>query len=155
MAVVVAMMVVMIIFQHERAEEVHEQSNDRNDDGFAEVNRLWRQQAMYGVGGDKDGNDGQDHRTGEGAQDPDFAGAEGEARVFGVATAVGIGQSGEDKRGDVGSHVPAISHQGHGMEKISGHNFHQHHSAGQSDHFAGPFFGGRGIAGKIMFVLPD
>ena len=40
------------------------------------------------------------------------------------------------------------------MEKISGHNFHEHHCGSQHDHAARAFFGGGSVAGEIMIVLP-
>ena len=111
-AVTVAM-VMMIIFQHEGTEEIHEQAHDCDNNCIAKMNGLRRDQAMNGIDGNNESDDRQHDGAGESAQDSDFTRAESEASISGVAAAVGVSGGGENEGGDVRAHVPAIGDERH------------------------------------------
>src|SRR5882762_9311362 len=101
MAVVRA--VVMVVFEEQRADDIHGQSEARHDNGFVKMNRKGMQQSVDRFARHEQRNDSQNDGAGERAQDSHFAGAETVARVFGVAPGKGVGAHSDEKRGDMRS----------------------------------------------------
>ena len=136
------------------AEQVDGQADHGNGNGFIEADRCRREKPLEGFRRHQQGHNGQNNRTAETAENPDFPGAEAVARIIGVASCVTVGKSGDAQRGGMGSHVPAVGQEGHGAVNETGKDFDGHHDDRQKDHLPGIFFTPEGCVVKAMVVPP-
>ena len=150
----VARVMMGIVFEQERADQIHRQANDRHPDGLVELDGQRVQHAMERLPGHQQGDHGEDDGAGEASQYSDFSGAEAVARVGGVAAAEGVSQGGDDKGGHVRAHVPAIGQERHGVENGAGRDFHHHHGSRDGDDDSRAPFGGGGVDREVVGVSP-
>src|ERR1700731_2989154 len=63
-----------------------------------------------------------------------------------------VGNRGDEERGDVRAHVPAVGQQRHRVRKNAGGNFDHHHHAGDGNHDMVTAFAFREVAHEIVRV---
>jgi len=152
MIVVVSVMVGLA--EDQRADQVHREAEHGNDDGLAVVDGLRRPQPLDRAEQHHAGDAEQEDGAGEAAENLDLPGAEGKARVAGVAARAGVGQRAEADGHRVRAHVPAVGQQCHRVEPPAGQDLHHHGDRGDPHHRPGAALR-RGVAGvELMMVLP-
>jgi hypothetical protein len=134
--VVVVVVVVVAIAENPDADGVDKQPHHGHEDGLVEGNRHRLKQAMQAFARHHGREQQQQQRAGESAQRVDFAGAEGQAGIMGVAPRKVVREGIDGEGGRMRGHVQAIRQQGHRAKQNSGRNFRHHHQGGQRDHDA-------------------
>ncbi|MNK26344.1 hypothetical protein D3C87_446780 [compost metagenome] len=145
-------MVIVRMPQQPRADQVHHQAQHRDRDGFGVVDGHGRPQPLQRADHHERGDAEQQQRAREAAEHLDLPGAEGKARVAGVAPRGGVGKGAQADGQRVRAHVPAVGQKRHGVEPPAGADLDHHHGGGDPHHEAGAAFGG-GIAGAEMVVV--
>ena len=94
--------------EQERADDIDDQSQHGDRDRLVEADRYRRDEARDRFVTDQHRNHQKYDGAGEAGEVAELAGAEGEARILGVAPRIAIGQRGEQERAGMGRHVQAV-----------------------------------------------
>ena len=105
---VVVVIMIMAGAQHPGAEQI-DQKPHRGDGGrLGIVDGHGLEQPRRRFVADHQGDQGQHDGAGKAREIAQLAGAEGEARVAGVAAREAVGEGGDGERPGMGRHVPAV-----------------------------------------------
>src|SRR5438309_790018 len=105
--------VMMILPQQKCADEIDGKSNKGDADRFVKMNLQRNKKSMDGFARHQKCNHRKDHRIGESTEHADFPSAETELYVRCVPPREVISDRGDEERGDVRAHVPAVGQQRH------------------------------------------
>ena len=105
---------------------------------MGKVDRHGREQAANRLIADQQRDHRQNDRATETGEIAELAGAEGEARVVGVAAREGIGERGQEQGARVGAHVQAVGDQRNRTEQPTAGDLEQHHGGAEPDDRPGP-----------------
>eukprot|EP01022_Parablepharisma_sp_SALTPOND_P021856 TRINITY_DN43714_c0_g1_i1.p6 TRINITY_DN43714_c0_g1~~TRINITY_DN43714_c0_g1_i1.p6 ORF type:complete len:319 (+),score=122.47 TRINITY_DN43714_c0_g1_i1:1736-2692(+) len=153
MVVTMAMAVIVVVAEHQGADQVDHQADHRHQDGLVKGDGHRIYQTRHRLIGHEHRDEAQQQGAGEPGQLAHLAGAETEAGVVGVAPGQPVAQGGDAQGGGVGGHVPAVGQQGHGAEDDARGHLHHHHHRGQGDDQAGAVLVARlGRAQKVVAV---
>ena len=142
--------VVMVVFQHPGAHQVHGQAQHGGGDGLVIADGQWIDHALHRFHQHGDGHAHQQQCAGVAPQHLNFPGAEGKAPILGIAGGHAVGKDGQPQGEGVGAHVPAVGHQRHGVEDPAAGDFQHHHHQRQPHHPAGASLGHRVALGEGM-----
>jgi hypothetical protein len=154
MAMVVMILVVAAMPQHQGRSQVHDEPDARHPQSRHEVDRRRGDQPHDGFDHHRDRDHAEQERAGESPQHLDLPRAESEAFVAGPAPREPIRNSRDGKRHHVGGHVPPVGQQRHGAGEETGDDLRHHRRGGDRDHQPrAPL--GAAIAGVVrVAVLP-
>ncbi len=143
MMVVVVMAVVMmavIVLKQPGTGQVHQQADDGDGDGLLIVDRAGIQQPEHRLEQHHAGHPHQQEGAGEAPQHLDLPGAEAESVVAGEVAGGAVGQHRQAERQRMGTHVPAVGQQRHGVVEPAATDLRHHHDDGQQHGPAGLLF---------------
>ena len=134
---------------------------DRDRLGEMDLHR--REQAADRLVADQQRDHRQDKRARKAGEIAEFAGAEGEARIVGVATREGVSDRGEQERAGVRAHMQSVGDQRDRAEQPPPDDLGQHHGRAENDNrpglalarlvpFAEEHMAMKGGAGVAFFV---
>jgi len=109
-------MLIVGVTQDGGADDIDDQAKGCHHHGFHIVDGLGRKDPFDGSEHHERCNPKQENRAGESSQNLDFPGAERESRIAGIAPRSSVGKGGQADRQCVGTHVPAIGEQRHGVK---------------------------------------
>ena len=127
------LMRMLALVQQPGAGEIDDQAEHGDGNRLVEADRDRRGQAHNGFIADQQRDDGQDDGAGITRQLSQLAGAEGVARIMGVAAGKPVGQRRNCQRSGMGRHVEAIGQQCHRAIDRAGNDLADHHRRGQGD----------------------
>ena len=130
---VFVIVVVMVVTQQPRAEEIDAETKDGDRNRLVEGDRHRVEQAYDTFVPNEERDHGQHNSAGEPGHVAEHAGTKGKVVVAGVAAGVGVGQRRDDQRTGVRGHVQAISEERHGAEDHAADYFGSHHDAAEAD----------------------
>jgi hypothetical protein len=102
------------------------------------MDRQRREKSVHRFPGHEKGDHGQDDRASKSAQHSNLSRAETVERIGGMPAAEIISDRGDEKRGDVRAHVPAIDQQRHRVEGDPGRDLEHHHGGRYRDDVRAP-----------------
>ncbi len=123
--------------EQERAHDIDDQSKRGDRDRLVEADRHRRNEARDRLVTDQERNHQKHDGAGEAGEVAELAGAEGEARVVGVAPRIAVGQRREQERAGMGRHVQAVGHERDRAEQQAADDFGHHHDGAKHDHRPG------------------
>jgi hypothetical protein len=138
----VVMPVVVSVAKDERTNQIDDQSENGNDHGFLVVDWLRRDDPFDGTKYHQSSNSKQEDRTGKAAQDLNLPSAEGKPGIASVFSGGAVGNGTQANGHGMGTHVPAISQQRHGVVPPAGEDFDHHHRGGNPHHETRTALGG-------------
>ena len=146
----VTMFVVSGTMQQPGAEQVDDQADNSNQQGFVEADLRGGQQPLEGFDNHQQRDNTKHDGTGITSQNTDLAGAETVAVVVGMNSRVVVGKRGNTESEKVRSHMPAIGEQSHGAEQPAADNLDDHHHQSQPDDPVGVAFRNRIVLMEMM-----
>lgn len=152
--VVVVVMVRMIVPEKPGTDEIDDQTDDGDQNGFVKVDVDRRAEAPEAFPADQKRDQRQNDGAGKPRQIAELAGAEGKARIMRVPARIEIGQRRDQHRRRMGGHMPAIGGQRHGAIKVSGGDLDYHHRHRDGDHHPGPLFVALVIFSQKEMIVP-
>ena len=141
--VLVAVVMVRAVAQEKGADQVDHQAEGSEQDGLIVVDGHGREQPLHRVVEHQAGHGHQAEGTGVAAEHLDLPGAEGEAAVPGEPPGRGVGEQGKPQGQGMGTHVPAVGEQGHGVEQHTADDLGHHDHHGEQHGPAGVAFSRR------------
>jgi hypothetical protein len=123
--------------EQEHAGDIDDQSEHGDRDRLVEADRHRCKQARDRLVTDEDRDHRQHDGAGEAGEVAELAGAEGEARVVGMAPRIAVGERREQERAGMGRHVQAVGDQRDRAEQQAADDLGDHHDGAQHDHRPG------------------
>ena len=157
LVMVMTMIVIMIVAgaQHPGAEQIDQQSHRGDGGRLGVVDGHGLDEPRRRLIADHQRDQGQHDGAGEAREVAQLAGAEGKARVAGVAAREAVGEGSDRQRPGMGRHVPAVGQKRHRAEERAAGDLGHHHGGGQADHQPGaPFIALVRAAQEDVLVLP-
>ena len=156
MVVVVMRAVVMavITFQKNGADEIHHQAEAGNGNRLIEMDDLRVDDSLQRFDEHDQGHDSQGDGTCKASQDIDFAGAECIGWIVCVFSRISIGEDRYHKCGDMRAHVPTVGQKRHRTVDTAGNDFQDHCHGCKCQDIPGPPLSGFIDDREIVAVLP-
>ena len=131
-----AMMMVVIGTSHQqqRAHDVDQEAQYRNQRGIAEIDAHRVDQSGDGFARDTERENAEDQRRCEAGQVANLAGAETEFGIIAVFFGIAIGGRRKAESTGMGRHVEAIGEKGHRAGDVTGNDFGDHHHGRKTDY---------------------
>lgn len=133
----VMMVVVMVIgtsHQQQRAHDVDQEAQHRNQRGIAEIDAHRVDQSGDGFARDTERENAEDQRRCEAGQVADLSGAEAEFGIIAMFFGIAIGGRRKAESTGMGRHVEAIGEKGHRAGDVTGNDFGDHHHGRKADY---------------------
>jgi hypothetical protein len=126
-------MVMVVIVQQPRADEVYTKTEHRDGNGLAEPDLNWIDETRYGLVSNEERNHRQYDCARKGREFSQLAGSQRKPFVCNVRAGNAVSDCGNRQSRDMRGHVEAIGYERHGAKQQAAGNLGNHHHGREDD----------------------